>query len=255
MIADGPPDPRRPRGPDAAPSRCGILSATVADLPPTPTTGTAPPNREDPPGARTDQELAQLRAEAMRLRSQRPPLTYAAIANRLHIARSTAYRWANPAALEADRVATERRRQDPDLRDAERRRQRDYRRELVAGKRCARCGGPAPRTNDLDALCRSALQHQATAARILELLDGGTAATRTAIQAAPDPPRGKVSVFLRQLRAIGTAAQPGTGLAHRELVERLAAAEPVAAGHLPIREREAVAIAAGCLLALTDRSR
>lgn len=188
---------------------------------------------------------------AMRMRARDTPATYAEIAAALGISRSTAYRWANPPALVADRLAKRERRQDQMVLQAERTYDRENR-----GKTCTRCGGPASKRQDMDALCRSVIRHQATAELVLTLLDRGVAPTEPALKAAEHPPAGKPWLFLRQLKAIGAIPAPvRPPLAHRTLVQTLVDADPADASSLSSPEREAAVVAAGCTLAAQERDR
>lgn len=197
----------------------------------------------------TDDNAARLRGRARAMRATTPPATYAEIARALHVSRSTAYRYANPSAEEADRLAQAARRADPERKPAI----DAYEKGRLHGT-CERCGARTARGKTLDPVCRQALKHQALAARVLNLVrQDDVAPTAPALQHAdPSLKSVRLGLLIRQLRAVG-ALEPGrTGpvaLDHPELVDQIIAAQPTDLTGLPYPERERIVMAAGARLA------
>jgi hypothetical protein len=199
-------------------------------------------------------DIATLRARAQAMRGTSPPATYSEIAAALGLSRSTAYRYANPSALEAARQAQARRRADPDRKPA----MQAYEHERDAAHRCARCGGRAARKQTYDPVCRATLKYQAAAEHVLDLVYRYVPPTDTALyEADPELKRIRLGLLLRQMRATGVLQPGAKGVPHldnEDLVDQVVAAKPTDLSRLTSSERALVVMAAGAHLAAQERA-
>lgn len=236
---------------------------------------------DDDPGTAVGDAVRDGREAATAMRRATPPWSYARIAAELGISRSTAYRWANPEALEYDRIRS--RKPDGRLGRRDAARLEELRERAARRRPCRRCGArrddPSDDHDERDVAgapagrgaggaaaqdsagggtacwrCRLVEGHARSARRVLGLVDRGVAASPVALRTADPALRDvDVALVLRQLRAIGRLEAPGVttdDLAHRDVVQGLADGRPTAIGTLEPAAREAAVVAAGCLVAV-----